>query len=580
MGIFQTFSLLFTALFAFSFSATAKDQILVLSGGGSPSGNHYSQYLQTKLLTDEMNKLFGPESVSVFFGAGNNEAEPRLLADVNRIMTDGNQRYTQMEFGVINGNRPATKREINHHFDSPEISQLKKGDHLFLFVSDHGMKNPNTYFGTSNNCINLWQYQIDGDAFSFLPTEDACLSVDELRQTLKMKTNDARVLFGMSQCFSGGFHGMSVRMQRGFPTADPLMCGFTATTDDTTASGCTPDVDGPGYKGYERYFTQQLTGKDVVTQTPLPYARKKTLKAAHIAAALEDPTKDIPLSTSDYYLLKWADRYSSEDFQSRTVALSTTETVKYYKNLLKDPEQLQNLAIANSPLREWFRERLTYLKSSTYFLISVDPSLKESLVDRDALKLEKIVEKTVSKMNIARTKAIDHEVKKLDIQFLRIFPQWESDLNSGKLDHLFTNSDLDWEKTVFTPQERKSGTEALIGDLIENYSQNLSAIIKINDPAEADSFTRIGDRRQSIRKSWLEESHTREVMRARREINQLEKSANLAWTEYVRLETARDHLRRILFIRKTIAAAATLVYSEDQKGLSDLMGLLECENSG
>jgi hypothetical protein len=580
MGIFQTFSLLFTALFAFSFSATAKDQILVLSGGGSPSGNHYSQYLQTKLLTDEMNKLFGPESVSVFFGAGNNEAEPRLLADVNRIMTDGNQRYTQMEFGVINGNRPATKREINHHFDSPEISQLKKGDHLFLFVSDHGMKNPNTYFGTSNNCINLWQYQIDGDAFSFLPTEDACLSVDELRQTLKMKTNDARVLFGLSQCFSGGFHGMSVRMQRGFPTADPLMCGFTATTDDTTASGCTPDVDGPGYKGYERYFTQQLTGKDVVTQTPLPYARKKTLKAAHIAAALEDPTKDIPLSTSDYYLLKWADRYSSEDFQSRTVALSTTETVKYYKNLLKDPEQLQNLAIANSPLREWFRERLTYLKSSTYFLISVDPSLKESLVDRDALKLEKIVEKTVSKMNIARTKAIDHEVKKLDIQFLRIFPQWESDLNSGKLDHLFTNSDLDWEKTVFTPQERKSGTEALIGDLIENYSQNLSAIIKINDPAEADSFTRIGDRRQSIRKSWLEESHTREVMRARREINQLEKSANLAWTEYVRLETARDHLRRILFIRKTIAAAATLVYSEDQKGLSDLMGLLECENSG
>ena len=50
---------------------SAKDHAILVSGGGAPESNHYSQYLQSKTLLGFLKSKFTPSLVTVFFGAGN-----------------------------------------------------------------------------------------------------------------------------------------------------------------------------------------------------------------------------------------------------------------------------------------------------------------------------------------------------------------------------------------------------------------------------------------------------------------------------------------------------------------------------
>src|SRR5258708_1358185 len=61
----------------------AANHVFVLSGGNDPAANHYSQYLQTHLLSESLKNRLNPNQVNVMFGAGNNETTPNILADVN-----------------------------------------------------------------------------------------------------------------------------------------------------------------------------------------------------------------------------------------------------------------------------------------------------------------------------------------------------------------------------------------------------------------------------------------------------------------------------------------------------------------
>ena len=79
------------------------------------------------------------------------------------------------------------------------------------------------------------------------------------------------------------------------------------------------------YRGYERYFTEQLTGKNVISGYPMPYQRKSTIRQAHYSASLIDMTVDIPTTTSEYYLQQWYETLIDEDFEPRTGKLSADE---------------------------------------------------------------------------------------------------------------------------------------------------------------------------------------------------------------------------------------------------------------
>ena len=68
----------------------ARDAFVMLSGGDSPFENNYSQYLQAKAIVTFFERNYPPDSVWVFFGAGNVEGEKPVFADVRRkLKRDG-----------------------------------------------------------------------------------------------------------------------------------------------------------------------------------------------------------------------------------------------------------------------------------------------------------------------------------------------------------------------------------------------------------------------------------------------------------------------------------------------------------
>ena len=289
-----------TLLLALPAHAAPLDRAVILSGGGSTFSNHYSQYLQTRLLTDHMRTRTSPDQVDVFFGAGNSETSGDPFPDVHRLIHSKEEGEVD-EFlpGTIPGNRMADKDTFLGFVRKELKKKAKEDGNLFLFVTDHGMPNQNKNgewdHRYSNNCINLWEQ--DPETLLTASFKDSCLSVNELKKSLK-RTPKKKLVFVMTQCFSGGFHGLSVQSDsHGYVSADRNVCGFSSTTEDTTASGCTPDVDDSSYQGYERHFAEALSGIDVVTgeKTGAP---AKSVRDAHYEAARIDRTKDIPLSTA------------------------------------------------------------------------------------------------------------------------------------------------------------------------------------------------------------------------------------------------------------------------------------------
>lgn len=57
---------------------------VLLSGGGTPLSNNYSQYLQAKGVSDTFARELPGAKTWTFFGAGNRPDAPPVLADVRR----------------------------------------------------------------------------------------------------------------------------------------------------------------------------------------------------------------------------------------------------------------------------------------------------------------------------------------------------------------------------------------------------------------------------------------------------------------------------------------------------------------
>ncbi|MBU6154444.1 MAG: hypothetical protein KGP28_09105 [Bdellovibrionales bacterium] len=280
---------------------------LIFSGGVSPDHNFHSQYLQTRSLADGLRERLGGDRVSVAFGVGNRIGSDPILADVSRLdygLYEGKEyRFRTFFPGFIQDNHQANRQEISRLVRK----QAVHGEPLFLLISDHG--SPGIDEGEpdfENNCINLWE--TDPKTLEKSKSEsEGCYSRKNLEDDLS-GISASKIIYGMSQCYSGGFHRMSVkRDDQGVIRANPNLCGFAASTPDLPASGCTDRVDGPNYAGYERFFTSQILGEDFITHEKTGFGPATNLREAHLRATNQDFTGDIPTATSDFYLFELMD---------------------------------------------------------------------------------------------------------------------------------------------------------------------------------------------------------------------------------------------------------------------------------
>ncbi len=298
------------------------DAFVVISGGGTPLSNNYSQFLQARALNDWLRARYSDDAVWMFFGAGNRAGVPPVFADARRQLKEDGKIIETWLPGVLDRNRPATKAEILGAFKNEILPRVAKGGTLTLFVGDHGElsrgKNP-------ESAITLWQMQPTGSGATAGWRSDATqvLTVSELRAALEPGLGEGRVVFCFTCCHSGGFHYLDVPRSAPanpawFRGLQPMECadwsetvapariaGFVATTEDSLAAGCNPDPDPEKWLGYERHFPEALIGVDLMSGEKIGEARASFV-AAHEAATLVDRTIDKPSSTSEAWLERYA----------------------------------------------------------------------------------------------------------------------------------------------------------------------------------------------------------------------------------------------------------------------------------
>ncbi|ADG25803.1 TPA: hypothetical protein ACIZB4_002910 [Legionella pneumophila] len=549
-------------------STYAGQQVLVLSGGDNPGLNHYTQYLQTKTLYEHLITRFNPETVSIYFGGGNTPTTQPSPFDVHKLInTKDNQQNKEdvMFTGIIANNQQANKYNVDAFFLSSKIQQINPGDNLLLFVSDHGMphgfledKNTNPY---SNNCIDLWHYQkpFINNFTNAKNFSKACLSKNELSSLLALIPSQ-QVIFAMSQCYSGGFHQLSVTTQDGYPVVNTKICGFTSSTDDHYASGCTADANGATYQGYERSFTEWYTGHGVIDGKKIREPAKSML-VAHQNAIIEDMTVDIPLSTSDYYLLQWAKLFASKQFKSRTKHYDNNMIQSIYLNYKKRLQSSNNDALY---------QFMHVARASEDKIVQLMPEAREFA----SLSLTKQKQKISS-----LEKQLEQEGKELqalwegmmNLTLNVIMPSWEKAVNQSK------SQPLNEKQQTF---EKEFYQTIVKLNLYQHpyqfemyYLQYLSE--KQNDP----DLVNYQKNRNAIIYQWARAHNNDPLANAIKNWEKLNKK-QLSLTEHIAEEEKKKQwLKRIFTYNQIIASWVTLLTIHDEKALIDLEGLLKCQNA-
>ena len=326
------------------------DAFVVISGGGTPLSNNYSQYLQARALNEAWRSRYPREAVWTFFGAGNRPGAPAALADVRRQLKQDGLLLESWLPGELAENRPATKAEILAALQREILPRVAQGGTLTLFVGDHGELSRGK---VRESAITLWQMQRTGSGAkaSWRSEPKEVLTVTELRAALEAGLGRGRVVFCFTCCHSGGFHHLEVPRDAPanpawFLGLQPMACadwsenvppariaGFTATTQDSLAAGCDPDPDPEKWRGYERDFPEALLGIDLMSGQKLAPALPD-FAAAHTAATLVDRTIDKPFRTSEAWLERYATLIETVLADSPALAPGVRAQVERYQRIV------------------------------------------------------------------------------------------------------------------------------------------------------------------------------------------------------------------------------------------------------
>ena len=277
----------------------------MVNGGGNKAQNYQSHFLHLRRLLELLARAGVPsDHIAVFSADGAapeadmavREIEPeaafRLLRGTRLAGALGTQIvYANSEIAGV-PLRAATRAGLITWFKQAR-RQLRAGDTLLLYVTDHGSKNDKD---TADNRIVLW-----GDK--------EAISVKELAGLLGQLPRGVRVVGLMSQCFSGAFANlMSVRQHAGQPSG--AVCGYFSSTPDRPAYGCYPENRGKDNVGHSFHFFNALETSPAFPQ-------------AHLDVLATDRTPDVPNRTSQVYLERLLER-AAHDAGEEPAALVDT----------------------------------------------------------------------------------------------------------------------------------------------------------------------------------------------------------------------------------------------------------------
>ena len=284
-------------------TATARDYLLTIGGGYSPSGNQASlekNVLFYQRLLDEQG--LGNLSHDVYFSDGEAAGEDLQVMDrgsvpkANRLMAeffgsvdDLGLTYRNHQVPQVRG---GTRPENIRKWFETTGPKLREGDRLLIYVTAHGNRSNNRR-NEHDTTIATWN--------------NTSIKMTEFVELLDRLPKGVEVIAVMVQCHAGGFARFIYKggdPDRGL--SEQRRIGFFATVHDRAAAGCTPDIDESSYVEYSTYFWAALGGRDRSGNViPMPdYDGNGTVSfdEAHAYVILAADTIDLPVKTSDEYL--------------------------------------------------------------------------------------------------------------------------------------------------------------------------------------------------------------------------------------------------------------------------------------
>lgn len=302
----------------------AKDHVLTIGGGYSPSGNQISLERNVvffdKLLAEQ---LPSDTAHDLYFSDGKSpnpdlQFEPKdveipkanlLAAALFGSTKNIGLQYRNNELENVRG--PSGPQEVETWFKETG-SKLAAGDRLILYITAHGGRSSHKD-NKHNTKIYMWNNQ--------------SLEASKLAEHIAGLPQGVSVVTVMVQCYSGGFANLI------FEDADSKkadtersICGFYATVHDRVAAGCTADINEEDYDEYSSHFWAAMRGKTRIemelTRPDYDGDGQISFEEAHAFTLLNSQTLDIPIKTSGAFLR----RHSKMEDKEKTALLHAEKT--------------------------------------------------------------------------------------------------------------------------------------------------------------------------------------------------------------------------------------------------------------
>ena len=563
--------------------AAPRDAWVVLSGGGTPTTNNYSQYLQAQALNHWLRQQVPAEAVWTFFGAGNTPGKPARLADTRRQIEEGGALLETWLPGELQGNRPATRSEILHALRREILPRVADGGTLFLFIGDHGELSERE---PRESRIVLWQLEpAPLTPRGWLTNLEQVLGVRELREVIAGGLGRGRVVFCITCCHSGGFHFLGedetarpdpawVRSGGASPALvpppPPRIAGFTATTAADPAAGCIAYLDSRTWVGSERFLPEALLGIDLVTgvRRELP---RDTLAEAFEAAMEVNLTIDQPHGTAEAFLEVQA-RMMETTLATADLAPRAAEALRRFRAVadgasvgVDDPE---------------LRRREGRYRGWTDVLAAEFPEIAETLVRGRFADLETLGALPAPPPELSRAeRRAERELRKAWTDVIR--PAWRralearavagaGDVEAGFERHLIALEESAREP-LFLPGDREAVREEL-------YWQS-GAADAAPDAARALALARWEAHRERTILAWATDSANARVREAARSWRRAHETLAPAEDELLDPPPHREAALRVMRWRRVLAAWTFLHAVGDEARLDRVRALLELERT-
>jgi len=255
---------------------------LLINGGDKPESNYLSHLHHLEDMVELLGRRgVAAERIHIFSADGQDESADLATRDApppdfwliegtglgNRLRPHSELTNTRWAGVTLH---PAKLIALRDWFEKAR-KEIGPQDQLLVFVTDHGTsdrKDP------ANAAISLWREK---------------LTVSEFKTLLAPLVPGIRVVFVMSQCYSGAF--ADLMYDTGSSQASGNVCGFFSTKPELKAYGCYPEGRDRDRMGHAFQFIDALS-------------REATTGAAHLEVLVADDTPDVPLRSSDVYLAR------------------------------------------------------------------------------------------------------------------------------------------------------------------------------------------------------------------------------------------------------------------------------------